>query len=182
MRLGRFTASVRVGFETHTEYDTLTGMSDWIHRRAEEARAREQAAREDAQIEAQKVKTVAEKARPTLDDLTRIVEQHVAVFQEEFKDDPSKKTDFSVSPSGGFKLYKPTYPAASVECTLVHGTNEILLEYAHTPSSSASPRRSEWRIRLVADVAGNIELHDPSRHLSSLEDATQSILEPVLFP
>ena len=189
-------ATLRIAFDEPSAPARLLDMSDWVRRKAEEVRGRERTQREEAEIELRKAKVVEGKASETLEAIMRFVGRDVKAYQEEFGNDTSKRTDFNVKPSGGFTLDKPVYPSASMECSLDIPGHAIVATYAFTEYDSAPVRQQEKRIELRADIAGNIELHDPNRtpaaarsvthrrgvkYFSNLEEAAQFLIEPLLF-
>ena len=180
-RLGRLEAELRIGNLSDLCNDRPT-MANWIDDKERELRNGQQLERQRADLQVHKARIVEAKGREVLDALVNVVRRDVDRYKEKFKSDADRQVDFSEKPPGDFEVYKSVFPAASVKCSLDLSTQAIVAHYAFTRDRSRPPRERWQRIELRVDAADNIELRSERRHFSNLDEVSQFLLEPVLFP
>ena len=156
-------------------------MTDWIKGRRKEYDARKQAEQDAGRLQVHKAGVLKERARSVLDAVTEAVTRHVEEYQQEFDGLPEKRVDFNRKPSGGFSLYKATYPAASVETMLDPATNSIVGRYSFRLNSNADTRTSQVTIQLGVDDRDNIVMSIPGQNVATPEDVSRYLIEKVLF-
>ena len=180
-RLGRLEAELRIGNLSDLCNDRPT-MANWIDDKERELRNGQQLERQRGDLQVHEARIVEAKGREVLDALVNVVRRDVDRYKEKFKSDADRQVDFSEKSSGDFEVYKSVFPAASVKCTLDLSTQAIVAHYAFTRDRSRPPRERSQRIELRVDAADNIELRSERRHFSNLDEVSQFLLEPVLFP
>ncbi len=120
------------------------------------------------------------KARPLLDELVEVVARDVANYSERFKADPQQRVDFTRMPSGGFKLDKAHYPAASVECSLEGDQIKVVRSSRPGPMLEANVRPAY--LRLEVDSNDNVVVKaPPGKSFVSLDDVSRYLIARVLF-
>ena len=180
-RLGRLEAELRIGNLSDLCNDRPT-MANWIDDKERELRNGQQLERQRADSQVHEARIVEAKGREVLDALVNVVRRDVDRYKEKFKSDADRQVDFSEKPPGDFEVCKSVFPAASVKCSLDLSTQAIVAHYAFTRDRSRPPRERWQRIELRVDAADNIELRSERRHFSNLDEVSQFLLEPVLFP
>ena len=138
---------------------------------------REKKASEDTaqQIQLRNTEVLRAKARLFLDELVEVVARDVANYSERFKADPEQRVDFTKKPSGGFKLDKAHYPAASVECSLEGDQIKVVHSSRPGPMSEADVRPSY--LSLEVDSNDNVVVKaPPGKSFVGLDDVSRYLI------
>jgi hypothetical protein len=154
-------------------------MADWLDKQEEAYRKRREQQQLQDQVQLHRADVLKEKGRQYLDDLTAAVGRDVERYQHRFAGDEQRRVEFHVKPSGGFKLTKPTFPSASVEVSLER--DEIIASYFSRKSSSFSGDERRETFKFQVEANDELRLSVAGIPVLRLEDASQRIIERVLF-
>jgi hypothetical protein len=155
-------------------------MADWLDKQEEAYRQRRDQQQLQDQVQIHRADVLKAKGRQYLDDLTAAVQRDVERYQQRFTGDEERRTELHVKPSGGFKLTKPTFPSASVEVSL--DRDEIVASYSFRKNSSNSGDQRRETFKLYVESNDELRLTVGGKPLQTLEEASQRIIERVLFP
>lgn len=120
------------------------------------------------------------KARPLLDELVEVVARDVANYSERFKADPQQRVNFTKMPSGGFKLDKAEYPAASVECSLEGVQIKVVRSSRPGPMLEADVRLAYLGLGVDSNDHAVVKA-PPGKSFVSLDDVSKYLIARVLF-
>jgi hypothetical protein len=155
-------------------------MADWLDKQEEAYRRRREQQQLQDQVQLHRADVLTAKGRQYLDDLTAAVQKDVERYQQRFVGDEERRAEFNAKPSGGFRLAKPTFPSASVEVSLER--NEIVAAYSFRKSSNNSGDQRRETFKFHVESNDELRLMVDGKPLQSLEEASQRIIERVLFP
>lgn len=156
------------------------GSMSWIDDGERKYREQKATQQTQQQIQLHKAEVLQAKARPVLDQLVEVVARDVLNYSERFKTDPERRVDFTKKSSGGFKLDKAHYPAASVECSLEG--DQIKAVHSHRPGQMSEANITPSYLRLEIDGNDNVTIKPPpGETFTSLDDVSRYLIERVLY-
>jgi hypothetical protein len=151
----------------------------WIDDGEQEYRARMAKQQAQDQIQLHRAEVVRVKARDFLDELVKVVARDVADYSQRFADFPERRVQFNPKATGGFKLEKPNFPSASVECSLKGDHIEAAYEYR--TSNMSEPKISTVRLRFEVDAADNLIVKAGNQDVTGMDAVSEHLIRKVLF-
>ena len=121
------------------------------------------------------------KARDLLDRITAAATAAIEEYRAATTGQDKRRVDYSEKPSGGFKLYKPYYPAASVEISLDTTVDVLRVERSFTPSSNARVQAIQSTLQLQVDDQDDLWVVLESGQTAGPEETVKQLLTSVLF-
>lgn len=171
---------IRFAFaNTAQQCDNRSTMT-WIN--DAEQKYRDKKAKQDttAQLQLHKADVIRAKGRRYLDELVQVVDRDVADYRARFQGDPSRDVQLTKKPSGGFKLDKATYPAASVECFLETGS--IRAVHVFRADDNSPNQGGPTHLQFQVDDNDNLTVRASDRgQMANLDQVSQYLIERVLF-
>ena len=156
-------------------------MESWVKREAEKRKEQERALQQKSAARASRVKKIADKAPALWEKLAAVVENHVAEFNQLFRDDKPKLFEVEKPAPRTLLLKRGAYPAVRLELFLNLDTRSVNYQVVRTPRAHAKSSEEIGAIPIVLDDKGLPQLMNGSNPLA-LEAASELILKPVLFP
>lgn len=153
----------------------------WVQREAEKRREQERALEQKSAARLDRVKKVADKAPALWEKFAAVVENHVAEFNQLFRDDKQKVFEVEKPSSGTLVLKRAPYPSIRMEIFLNLETRSVNYLIVRTPRAHAKSSEEIGAIPVALDEKGAPQLMNGNRSLA-VEAASELILKPVLFP
>lgn len=142
----------------------------------------EQKAKSDttAKLQLHRAEVIRAKSRRYLDDLVELVERDVADYKARFQGDPARDVQFTKNPSGGFKLDKATYPAATVEIFLEGDAIRAVHVFRRDGNSAnhGGPTYLQFQVDDNDDLT--VRTSDKGQ-LAMLDQVSQYLIQRILF-
>jgi hypothetical protein len=152
----------------------------WVKREAEKRREQERALQQKSVARLDRVKKVADKAPALWDKFAAVVENHVAEFNQLFRDDKQKVFEVEKPASGTLVLKRSPYPSIRMEIFLNLETRSVNYQIVRTPRAHGRPSEEIGAIPVALDEKGVPQLMNGSQPLA-LEAASELVLKPMLF-
>ena len=153
----------------------------WVQREAEKRREQERLLKEKSAARLDRVKKVADKAPALWDKFAAVLENHVAEFNQLFRDDKQKMFQVEKPAPRTLLLKRDPYPAVRMEIFLNVETRSVNYQIVRTPRAHARSSEEIGAIPIALDDKGTPQLMNGSKPLM-LEAASELMLKPVLFP
>ena len=153
----------------------------WVQREAEKRKEQERALQQKSAARLDRVKKVADKAPALWEKFAAVVENHVAEFNQLFRDDKPKVFEVEKPSSGTLVLKRSPYPSIRMEIFLNLETRSVNYLIVRTPRAHAKSSEEIGAIPVALDEKGAPQLMNGDRPLA-VEAASELILKPVLFP
>ena len=155
--------------------------ASWVQREAEKRREQERAMQQKSAARLDRVKKVADKAPALWGKFAGVLENHVAEFNQLFRDDKQRVFEVEKPSSGTLVLKRAPYPSVRMEIFLNVDTRSVNYLIVRTPRAHAKSSEEIGAIPIALDEKGAPQLMSGSKPLA-LEAASELILKPVLFP
>jgi hypothetical protein len=152
----------------------------WVKREAEKRREQERALQQKSAARLDRVKKVADKAPALWEKFSAAVENHVAEFNQLFRDDKQRVFEVERPASGTLVLKRSPYPSIRMEIFLNLETRSVNYQVVRTPRAHGRPSEEIGAIPVALDEKGAPQLMNGS-HPLTLDAASELILKPVLF-
>ena len=152
-----------------------------MKREAEKRKEQERQARQKSEARASRVKKIAEKAPALWDRFSAVVENHVAEYNQLFRDDKQKTFELEKPVPRGLLLKRAAYPSVRMEIYLSLDTRSVNYQIVRTPRAHAKSSEEIGAIPIVLDDKGVPQLMEGSKPVTP-EAASELVLKPVLFP
>lgn len=152
----------------------------WVKREAEKRKEQERTLQQKSAARLDRVKKVADKAPALWDKFAAVVENHVAEFNQLFRDDKQKVFEVEKPASGTLVLKRSPYPSIRMEIFLNLETRSVNYQIVRTPRAHGRPSEEIGAIPVALDEKGTPQLMNGSQQLA-LEAASELVLKPVLF-
>ena len=94
----------------------------------------------------------------------------------------SGEIDFEPLPRGSFRVTKLTIPSVDLECHPDYEGHVVYCNRAQTDSRESGARELEFVLQIVADDLDTLTLCHENRSFTSVDEAAEFLLKPVLFP
>ncbi|MGH9492578.1 MAG: hypothetical protein ACRD2K_03675 [Terriglobales bacterium] len=156
-------------------------MESWVKREAEKRKEQERLAQQKSEARASRVKKIADKAPALWEKFAAVVENHVAEFNQLFRDEKQKLFELEKPAPRTLLLKRNPYPAVRMEMFLNLDTRSVNWQVVRTPRAHAKSSEEIGAIPIVLDAKGLPQLMNDG-HPLALEAASELILKPVLFP
>ena len=153
----------------------------WVQREAQKRKEQERLLKEKSAARLDRVKKVADKAPALWDKFADVLENHVAEFNQLFRDDKQKMFQVEKPAPRTLLLKRDPYPAVRMEIFLNLDTRSVNYQIVRTPRAHAKSSEEIGAIPIALDDKGAAQLMNGSKPLM-LEAASELILKPVLFP
>lgn len=153
----------------------------WVQREAEKRREQERALQQKSAARLDRVKKVADKAPALWEKLAAVVENHVAEFNQFFRDDKPRLFEVEKPAPRTLLLQRAPFPSIRMEIFLNLDTRSVNFQVVRTPRAHAKSSEEIGAIPIALDDKGAPHLMNGDRPLT-LEAASELILKPVLFP
>ena len=156
-------------------------MESWVKREAEKRKEQARLLQQKSAARLDRVKKVADKAPALWEKFAAVVENHVAEFNQLFRDDKQKIFEVEKPAPRTLLLKRSPYPSVRLEIFLNLDTRSVNYQVVRTPRAHAKPSEEIGAIPIVLDEKSLPQLMQGSKPLA-LEAASELILKPVLFP
>ena len=156
-------------------------MESWVKREAEKRKEQERLQQQKSAARLDRVKKVADKAPALWEKFAAVVENHVAEFNQLFRDDKQKVFEVEKPAPRTLVLKRSPYPSIRMEIFLNLDTRSVNYQIVRTPRAHAKSSEEIGAIPIALDDKGLPQLMNDSKPLA-LEAASELILKPVLFP
>ena len=153
----------------------------WVQREAEKRREQERLLQQKSAARLDRVKKIADKAPALWEKFAAVVENHVAEFNQLFRDDKQKLFEIEKLAPRTLLLKRSPYPSLRMEIFLNVDTRSVNWQVVRTPRAHAKSSEEIGALPIALDGKGAPQLMNGSRPLA-LEAASELILKPVLFP
>ncbi len=153
----------------------------WVQREAEKRREQERALQQKSAARLDRVQKVADKAPALWEKFAAVVENHVAEFNQLFRDDKQKVFEVEKTVPRTLVLKRSPYPSIRMEIFLNLDTRSVNYQVVRTPRAHGRPSEEIGAIPIALDDKGAPQLMNGSNPFTS-EAASELILKPVLFP
>ena len=153
----------------------------WVQREAEKRQEQERALQQKSAARLDRVKKVADKAPALWDKFAAVVENHVAEFNQLFRDDKQKVFEVEKPAPRTLVLKRSPYPSIRMEIFLNLDTRSVNYQVVRTPRAHGRPSEEIGAIPIALDEKGAPQLMNGSNPVTP-EAASELILKPVLFP
>ena len=156
-------------------------MESWVKREAEKRKEQERALQQKSAARLDRVKKVADKAPALWEKFAAVVENHVAEFNQLFRDDKQKLFEVEKPAPRTLALKRSPYPSIRMEIFLNLDTRSVNYQIVRTPRAHAKSSEEIGALPIALDDKGNAHLMN-GKDFMALEAASELILRPVLFP
>jgi hypothetical protein len=156
-------------------------MESWVKREAEKRKEQERALQQKSAARLDRVKKVADKAPALWEKFAAVVENHVAEFNQLFRDDKQKVFEVEKPAPRSLALKRAPYPSIRMEIFLNLDTRSVNYQIVRTPRAHGKSSEEIGAIPIALDEKGVPQLMSGS-HTLALEAASELILKPVFFP
>ena len=156
-------------------------MESWVQREAENRREQERLLQQKSAARLDRVKKTAEKAPALWEKFAAVLENHVAEFNQLFRDDKQKLFEVEKPAPRTLLLKRSPYPSVRMEIFLNLDTRSVNFQVVRTPRAHAKASEEIGALPIALDPKGTPQLMNGSQPLS-LEAASELILNPLLFP
>jgi len=153
----------------------------WVQREAEKRKEQERALQQKSAARLDRVMKVADKAPALWEKFAAVIENHVAEFNQLFRDDKQKLFEVEKPAPRTLVLKRAPYPSVRMEIFLNLDTRSVNYQIVRTPRAHAKPSEEIGAIPIALDEKGAPHLMNGSHPLAP-EAASELILKPVLFP
>ncbi len=106
-----------------------------------------------------------------------VIKRDVEKFQTKFNG--RRSAEFTSVSELGFRLYKTPYPTVVMDAGIPPDGTSIEVTYIRTFNISAPMEKSEESFELTIDQSDNLVIAHNGRRLSSLDQVSRFLLEPV---
>jgi len=155
--------------------------ASWVQREAEKRREQERALQQKSAARLDRVKKVADKAPALWEKFAGVLENHVAEFNQLFRDDKQKIFEVEKPAPRTLLLKRAPYPSVRMEIFLNLETRSVNYQVVRTPRAHTKSSEEIGALPIALDDKGNPQLMNGDRSLA-VEAASELILKPVLFP
>ena len=153
----------------------------WVQREAEKRREQERLLQQKSAARLDRVKKTADKAPALWEKFAAVMENHVAEFNQLFRDDKQKLFEVEKPTPRALLLKRSPYPSVRMEIFLNVDTRSVNYQVVRTPRAHGKSSEEIGALPIALDPKGAPQLMNGSQPLS-LEAASELILKPVLFP
>jgi hypothetical protein len=153
----------------------------WVKREAEKRKEQERALQQKSEARASRVKKISEKAPALWEKFAAVVENHVAEFNQLFRDDKQKVFEVEKLAPRTLLLKRSPYPSVRVELYLSLDTRSVNYQIVRTPRAHGRASEEIGAIPIALDDKGAPHLMNGSNPLTP-EAASELVLKPVFFP
>ncbi len=153
----------------------------WVQREAEKRKEQERALQQKSAARLDRVKKVADKAPVLWEKFAAVVENHVAEFNQLFREDKQKVFEVEKPAPRTLVLKRSPYPSVRMEIFLNLETRSVNYQVVRTPRAHAKSSEEIGAVPIALDEKGAPQLMNGAKPLA-LEAASELILRPVLFP
>jgi hypothetical protein len=164
------------------EMNTSVVVADWIKRIVADERKRDAVRVGEAETAARRADLVRLNGRRLVDELHAAVTRDVEAFREEFAGDLTHEIVLETTGSeGGFGVYKPASPAASLTVMPRLEAASAVCHYRFTPTTGLPPREDRIELAFSADAGGTLRM----KHLgtgqvfATVDGLSEFLLGPV---
>jgi hypothetical protein len=154
----------------------------WVQREAEKRKESERAQQQKSAARLDRVKKVADKAPALWEKFAAVVENHVAEFNQLFRDDKQKVLEVEKPAPRTLLVKREVYPAVRMEIYLNLDTRSVNYLVVRTPRAHAKSSEEMGAIPIALDDKGVAQLTDGGGKPLTPDVASELILKPVLFP
>jgi hypothetical protein len=156
-------------------------IESWVKREAEKRSEQERALQQKSAARLDRVKKVADKAPALWEKFAAVVENHVAEFNQLFRDDKPKVFEVEKPAPRTLVLKRSPYPSIRMEIFLNLETRSVNYQIVRTPRAHAKSSEEIGALPIALDDKGVPQLMNGSKPLAP-EAASELILKPVFFP
>ena len=153
----------------------------WVKREAEKRKEQERALEQKSAARQDRMKKIAEKAPALWEKFAAVVENHVAEFNQLFRDDKQKLFEVEKPAPRTLVLKRPPYPSVRMEIFLNLDSRSVNYLIVRTPRAHAKSSEEIGALPIALDPKDSPQLMNDS-HPLALEAASELMLKPVLFP
>jgi len=153
----------------------------WVQREAEKRREQERLLHEKSAARLDRVKKVADKAPALWDKFAAVLENHIAEFNQLYRDDKQKLFEVEKPTARTLLLKRSSYPSVRMEVFLNLDSRSVNYLIVRTPRAHAKSSEEIGALPIALDSKSAPQLMNGSQALS-LEAASELILKLVLFP
>ena len=154
--------------------------ASWVQREAEKRKEQERALEQKRAARQDRMQKIAEKAPALWGKFAAVLENHVAEFNQLFRDDKQKVFEVEKPAPRTLVLKRSPYPSVRMEIFLNVETRSVNYQIVRTPRAHAKSSEEIGAIPIALDEKG-AQLMNGDRALA-LEAASELMLRPVLFP
>ena len=152
----------------------------WVQREAEKRKEQERLLHEKSAARLDRVKKVADKAPALWEKFAAVLENHVAEFNQLYRDDKAKLFEVEKPAPRTLLLKRSPYPSIRMEIFLNVETRSVNYQIVRTPRAHAKSSEEIGAIPIALDDKGAPQLMNGSKPLA-VDAASELILKPVLF-
>lgn len=153
----------------------------WVQREAENRREQERLLQQKSAARLARVKKTADKAPALWERFAAVLENHVAEFNQLFRDDKQKLFEVEKSAPRTLVLKRSPYPSVRMEVFLNLDSRSVNYQIVRTPRAHAKSSEEIGALPIALDEKGAPQLMNGS-HPLAFEAASELLLKPVLFP
>ena len=158
----------------------MTWIDDEEKQYREQSNVKKQEHEHEKESQRQRAELIRTGGRPLLEELVGVVDRDVKKYNESFEKGSKRWAQFHRKPSGGFKLDKLQYPAASVDCSLDTDNDQFRAEYSFR-QDRASQTREDVFLPLDVDANGDVVIKNSDGVVYTVDDASRLLIRRVLF-
>lgn len=153
----------------------------WVKREAEKRKEQERALQQKSAARLDRVKKVADKAPALWEKFAAVVENHVAEFNQLFREEKQKVFEIEKPAPRTLVLKRSPYPSIRMEIFLNVDTRSVNYQVVRTPRAHGRASEEIGAIPIALDDKGAPQLMNGSNPVPP-EAASELILKPVFFP
>ena len=155
--------------------------ASWVQREAERRREQERMQQQKSAARLDRVKKTADKAPALWEKFAAVLENHVAEFNQLFRDDKQRLFEVEKPAPRTLLLKRSPYPSLRMEIFLNVDTRSVNWQVVRTPRAHAKSSEEIGALPIALDEKGSPQLMNGSKPMTP-EAASELILKPVLFP